>query len=120
MWPTTLDYTTKARTFLDESPIYEWEVGTEHEKHKKGKTRYEVASGGPFQGIKYPLGALVYYKCKGDGLSEPTTKPGLFAGWKLESDWRYKDVMLILDYEAVRHQKHKYNEPLDIMCRTGY
>ena len=36
-------------------------------------------------------------------MSEPTTKPGLFAGWKLESGVKFRDSILVLDYEAMRH-----------------
>ena len=77
-------------------------------------TANEVQPGNPFLGVKYPLGALIFYKCKSEGPTGATTKPGLFVGWKLESDWRYKEVVQILDYESVRQQSHKYAEPLSI------
>jgi len=114
LWPLSLDYTSKARSFFSDAPIYDYEKGTEVEEAKKNKSRFEVASGSPFHGVKYPLGALVYYRAAGDGLAEATTKPGLFAGWKLESGLRYRDTVLILDYEAIRLRQHKHWEPRTI------
>ena len=106
----SLEYTSKARTFWEPAPIYEHEVGTSAEADKAGKTKFEVATGKKFLGVKYPLGALVYYKCKSEGVAEPTTKPGIFAGWKLEPGLDYRDCVHILDYEALRERSHKHGE----------
>ena len=93
------------------APITADECNTEEGKKKLGKTRWEVATGKPFDGVSYPLGALVFYRSKGDGMAEPTTKPGLFAGWHLAPGLRYKGNVKILDYETVRERSHLHWQP---------
>ena len=36
---------------------------------------------------------------------EPNAQPALMAGWKLEFGLRYKGVLIVLDYEALREGK---------------
>ena len=96
LWPLSFEYTSQARTFFTAAPIHDNEKDKDSGDEKIGKTRWEVATGGAFSGTKYPLGALAYHKSKTDGLAEPTTKPGLFAGWEVESGLRYSDVVQIL------------------------
>ena len=105
LWTLTLDYVSKARSFFSPAPIVNHEKDTHAEERKVGKTRWHVATGSDFEGPKYPLGALVYYRAKGD-LGELTTKPGLFAGWHLQPGFRYRGNLLIVDYEAVRTRAH--------------
>ena len=81
----SVDFTAKARTFFSLCLILRHEL-------KQGKTRYEVAVGQPFDGPKYLLGALVFYKAKGDGLSEASTKPGIFAGWHISPGLNTKEA----------------------------
>ena len=88
------------------APISNKERGTDAGNFKLDKTRWEVMTESRFLGPKYPLGALIFYRAKGDRMAEPTTKPGLFAGWKLESELRYRDAVLVLDYDATRHRAH--------------
>ena len=64
-------------------PVLRHERDTETAELKQGKARYEVATGQAFDGPRYPLGALVFYKAKGDGLSEASTKPGILLGWHM-------------------------------------
>ena len=100
MWPISVVYTAKARAFW--SPL------------KTGKTRWEVCTGEPFLGVKYPLGALVFYRAKSDGMAAPTTRPGLFAGWRVDSGLRYRNVVQVVDYEAVRARAHLHWSPKDL------
>ena len=74
LWTVTVRYVAQARTFWGPAPVYKLERGTESPR------RWEVMHGSKFLGPKYPLGALVFYRSKGDGMAEPTTRPGLFAG----------------------------------------
>ena len=60
LWPISVDFTAKARTFFSLCPILQHERDTETATLKQGKTRYEVAVGKPFDGPKHPLGALVF------------------------------------------------------------
>ena len=87
---------------MEPAPVYDHEKGTPVEDQKKGKTKWEVATGHPFLGTIYPLRALVYYYHRSsDGMAAPTTRPGIFAGWKLAPGRRYKDTVQILDYECM-------------------
>ena len=119
LWTLTVDYVSKARSFFSPAPIAKHEKGTEIEESKKDKTRWQIATGSEFDGPKYPLGALVYYRAKGD-IGEPTTKPGLFAGWHLSPGLRYKGNLQIIDYEAVRNRSHLHWVPKVIHQRECF
>ena len=106
LWTLSVDYTAKARSFFSDAPISRHEKGTDAEKLKAGKTRWELATGSRFEGPRYPLGALVFYRVKAEGIAEPSTKPGLFCGWHLSPGLRYRGNLMVLDYEAVRQRSH--------------
>ena len=81
------------------APLYDHEKGTPVEDQKKGKTKWEVATGHPFLGTIFHFRALVYYYHRSsDGMAAPTARPGIFAGWKLAPGLRY--TVQILDYES--------------------
>ena len=120
LWTVTVKYVSQARTFWSPAPVYAKERDTEPGNAKLGKTRWEVMTGSKFPGPKYPLGALVFYRAKNDGMSEPTTKPGLFAGWKLESGMKFRDSILVLDYEATRHRTHLHWVPKAVHCKEVF
>ena len=67
-----------------------------------------------------PLGALVFFKAKGDGLSEACTKPGIFAGWRISPGMKYKGSVLVLDYESLRNRSHLYWVPKQIQAQEVY
>ena len=102
------------------APISRKERGTDAGNFKLDKTRWEVMTGSRFLGPKYPLGALIFYRAKSDGMAEPTTKPGMFAGWKLESGLRYRDAVLVLDYDATRHRAHLHWQPKTVHVKEVY
>ena len=120
LWTITVRYVSQARTFWGMAPISNKERGTDAGNFKLDKTRWEVMTGSRFLGPKYPLGALIFYRAKGDGMAEPTTKPGLFAGWKLESGLRYRDAVLVLDYDATRHRAHLHWQPKTVHVKEVY
>ena len=68
--------------------------------HKVGKTCWRVHHGEDFSGPLQPFGRLIFHLSKEHPL-EPTTKPGFFIGWRLESGLRYRGVLRILDYDTV-------------------
>ena len=119
LWTLTIDYVSKARSFFSPAPIANHEKGTEAEENKIGKTRWHVATGSEFGGPRYPLGALVYYRAKGD-LGEPTTKPGLFAGWHLAPGLRFRGNLLIVDYESTRTRAHLHWIPKVVHQRETF
>jgi hypothetical protein len=55
----------------------------------------------------YALGQLVFYRTKSQYKPEldPNAFPALMAGWKLEFGLRYKGVLIVLDYAALREGK---------------
>ena len=111
MWPISLDFVAKARSFFTASPVATYERGTPVEDRKSGKTRWEIATGNAFSGPRYPLGALVFYRSRGDGMASPTTRPGLFIGWHLSPGLRYRGNLMVIDYDAIRGRSHLYWVP---------
>ena len=86
------------------------------------KTGWEVATGEPFGGAPYPLGAFCFYRSRerqGD-IAECPTKPGIFTGWKVESGLRYEGAYLVLDYEQVRLRQHLYWNPREVHSREVF
>ena len=47
-------------------------------------------------------------------MAAPTTRPGLFAGWRVDSGLRYRNVVQVVDYEAVRARAHLHWSPKDL------
>ena len=111
MWPVSLDFVAKARSFFTAAPIAAYERGTPVEANKSGKTRWEIATGSAFSGPRYPLGALVFYRSRGDGMASPTTRPGLFIGWHLSPGLRYRGNLMVIDDGAIRGRNHLYWVP---------
>ena len=69
--------------------------------------KWEKAFGTEFKGANYALGQLVFYRTKFQNKSKiaPNASPALMAGWKLEFGMRYKGVLTLLDYQALREGK---------------
>ena len=70
-------------------------------------SKWEKAFGTEFKGANYALGQLVFYRTKFQNKSKiaPNASPALMAGWKLEFGMRYKGVLTLLDYQALREGK---------------
>jgi len=112
-WPIILEYIAQARTFFSDAPIYPYEIGTPHEEAKKGKSRYEVATGHPFTGVEYPIGALVNYRKKASVPGGSRSVPGIFAGWRLEPGLVHRGVVRVIDLEGIKTGKKELFRPLD-------
>ena len=69
--------------------------------------RREAARADQHTGANYALGQLVFYRTKFQNKSKiaPNASPALMAGWKLEFGMRYKGVLALLDYQALREGK---------------
>ena len=69
--------------------------------------KWDTAFGSSFPGANYALGQLVFYRTKSQYKPklEPNAQPALMAGWKLDFGLRYKGVLIVLDYEALREGK---------------
>ena len=104
LWPISVDFTAKARTFFSLCPILNC-------KTEAGENPIRSGSWSAFRWSEVPPGALVFYKAKGDWLSEASAKPGIFAGWTISPGMRYKGSLLVLDYESLRNRSHLYGCP---------
>ena len=104
-WGIEVPFAATALSVTQPAPILPHEkdaagnVLQEHE-HKVNKSCWHVHHGEPFPGPLQPFGRLIYYLSR-DHPMEPTTKPGFFIGWRLESGLRYRGVLRILDYDTV-------------------
>ena len=79
LWPISFRYAAMALNFKQQA-TYKPEV-----------TQWEAVSGEPFNGPQVPLGALVYYRSKEPRAAHsPNALPGIFAGWRIESGFRYR------------------------------
>ena len=105
MWPRSIEYFCIAKSFTTQAPIHLNDTD-EVKNPKQGWNCYEAANNGePFEGLRLPLGALVYYKPPGHANKpafEPRTLPGIFVGWRLDAGFKHRKIDLALDYESVR------------------
>ena len=58
LWPLSLAYAAKARSFYELAPIHDFEKGTDAETAKLGKSKWEAATGAPFEGVKCEIACL--------------------------------------------------------------
>ena len=98
LWPRSIEYFCKARAFTTFAPIHPNKTD-DAKKLKHGWTCYKAANNGePFEGLKLPLGVLIYYKSamhKRKPGVEPKTMPGIFAGWRMDFGFKHRKVHLI-------------------------
>ena len=68
------------------------------------KTQWEALTREKFDGKRLCFGQLVYYRKKHPTKRtlEPNMAPGLFLGWRIDSGFRYRYVVRILDYQEFR------------------
>mgnify|MGYP003318600937 CR=1 FL=1 len=66
--------------------------------------RQAFHDGEAFNGPVEPFGRLVYYLDRSAHPLAPTTSAGLFLGWRLECGLRFRNVLLIANYDAVRER----------------
>ena len=109
-WPRSIEYFCVAKNFTTLAPIHQNE--TEEAKNlKQGWTCYETANNGePSEGLRVPLGALVYYKPSQHVSKppvEPRTVPQRFAGWRIDSGYKHRKIQLVLDYESLRTNQER-------------
>ena len=107
-WDWSVPYSSIALSVRQRAPIHAWEKDAagnvqDQYKHKEGLTCWEVHhNGDKFLGPSQPFGRLMYYLNRAGHPLMPTTAPGLFVGWRLENGIRYRGVLMVADYEAVR------------------
>ena len=114
MWPRSIEYFCIAKSFTTQAPIHLNDTD-EVKNLKQGWNCYEAANNGePFEGLRIPLGALVYYKPPGHANKlafEPRTLPGIFVGWRLDAGFKHRKIHLVLDYENVRCKSKGFGRP---------
>ena len=67
-------------------------------------TQWEALTREKFDGKRLCFGQLVYYRKKHPTKRtlEPNMAPGLFLGWRIDSGFRYRYVVRVLDYQEYR------------------
>ena len=93
--------------WLRDFPYKLWPVTCRYAAVAISVSKWEKAFGTEFKGANYALGQLVFYRTKFQNKSKiaPNASPALMAGWKLEFGMRYKGVLTLLDYQALREGK---------------
>lgn len=106
-----------ARSISEPAKIHPNET-PESKERKKELTAFEAANDGePFTGYKIPPGALMYYKHpkhKDLPAFDPRTFSGLFVGWRLDAGCKFRNIRLVLDYEAVRKNATGFGRPIQV------
>jgi hypothetical protein len=114
MWPRSIEYFCIAKSFTTQAPIHLNDTD-EVKNLKQGWNCYEAANNGePFEGLRIPLGALVYYTPPGHANKlafEPRTLPGIVVGWRLDAGFKHRKIHLVLDYENVRCKSKGFGRP---------
>lgn len=83
----------------------------------KDQTRHMLAVGVEFSGRKLLLGQLVHYYVDPSqrGKFDPSSKPGLFAGWRYDSGPKsHKGIYLVLDYGKVKDRGAGYANAISV------
>eukprot|EP00438_Fugacium_kawagutii_P025376 Skav223563 [mRNA] locus=scaffold34:198043:207130:- [translate_table: standard] len=117
LWPRSMEYFCVAKSFTTLAAIHPNETD-DAKRSKMGLNCYEAANNGnPFEGLRIPLGTLVYYKPAKHNLKpafEPRTVPGIFAGWRIDAGYVHKKVHYVLDYESLRTNAKGCGRPIQV------
>ena len=72
-------------------------------KAKSEMTCWECHHNGErFDGPVQPFGRLCWYVDKDAHPMDPQTSPALFVSWRLESGLRYRQTLIVINYDRVR------------------
>ena len=117
LWPRSVEYFCIAKSFTTFATIRPND-SDEIKGLKQGQTCYEIANDGEsFEGLRVPLGALVYYKPPhhtSKPAFEARTLPGIFVGWRIDAAFKHRKVHLVLDYESLRVKSKGYGRPVQV------
>ena len=86
-------------------------------------TRFEKATGKPYEGHKLLLGQLVHFRIHDPAMRhkfQASTAPGLFAGWRLEQGFVYKNVALVLQYDKLKERSLGYRDAIAVPTEEIY
>jgi hypothetical protein len=114
-WPYAQEHHDLVRTFTQHAPS----DGIDDPRH--GLTKFQAACGRKFDGKLITFGALVWYKVPPIGLPPfaPKTVPGIFLGWEVQADFRWRGTYKVADYEALRTGKLKVVLVKEIVRPSG-
>ena len=84
------------------------------------KTRFELATGEPWNARDILLGQLMYIRDFKQEKFQANAKPAIFAGYRLDTGPKYKGVYLALDYKALKDLTPGYNVPTSVPCEEAY
>ena len=103
-WHLLASYAAISLAITQDAPIYPHERGADGRvldqfSFKLGRTCWEVLSkGDPFTGPLQPFGRLCYYWNHKAHPLDANGAPALFIGWRIESNMRYRGVLLVIRY----------------------
>ena len=68
------------------------------------KTQFEQITGHEFTGPRCMFGQLVYFRDKRPEhpTLAPNLSPALFLGWRLDSGFRYREVVKVIPYDSFK------------------
>ena len=108
-WDLCCSFAAVALSIVKAAPIHEWERSANGSvlpefADKQRKTCWELHFNERFPGPRQPFGRLCFYLHRDVSRHPmaPSTRAGLFVGWRLESGLRYRNVVWIADYESCR------------------
>ena len=113
-WDHAASYAVIALNVTKKAPILGWEKDPsrssgikEHAESKATWTCWQAHNGGKdFEGPTEPFGRLCYYlQLDPDHPMMPTTRPGLFLGWRIDFGVEFGGILRIGDYEWFRQGK---------------
>ena len=69
---------------------------------------------GKVPGQRLALGQLVYYRTISADKTSAAAQAGIFAGWRVEAGLKYRGVLKVLSYTALKNQTGNFWEPLSV------
>ena len=103
-WALAAEYAAVAFSVSAHPPILPGEEGTEAAAAKLNTNRWALATGGNFRGRPLALGQLVYSRVVSNDNLSANAVAGIFAGWKIEAGFRYRNMTKVLSYAALKDQ----------------
>ena len=85
-----------------------------HAKPGAETSRYELATGIKWDARDLLLGQLIYIRDFNQQKFGANAKPAIFAGYRIDTGPKYKDVYLALDYKALQDRTPGYNVPTSV------
>ena len=80
-----------------------------HNKPDAEESRYKLACGHDWKTRDLLLGQLVYVRDLGQQKFGANAKPAIFAGYRMDTGPKFRDVFLVLDYQSLKNKTPGYH-----------